>query len=78
MMSVHFEPPCIQYESLPTILNLVAIATLQFWRCPRLFMFCTNNTWTDYLAHTLAYFDKMKSNFTEHSREEFEKLIRGR
>jgi hypothetical protein len=77
-MSVGFEPPCIKYEGLPTIINRVAIATLQFWRCPRLAVICTDSTWTDYLAHTIAYFDKIKSNFTEHSREEFEKLLRGR
>jgi len=41
-------------------------------------MICTDNSGTDYLAHSVAYFLKMKSNFTEHSREEFEKLLRGR
>jgi len=41
-------------------------------------MICTDNSSTDYLAHTIAYFDKMKSNFTGHSSGESEKLLRGR
>lgn len=77
-MSVGFEPSCIKYEVLPTIINRAAIATLQFWRCPHLVMICTDTTWTDYLAPTIAYLDKMKSNFTDNSRDEFEKLLRGR
>jgi hypothetical protein len=60
------------------IIYRVAIAALQFCKCPHLAMIGTDSNWNDYLAHTIAYFDKMKSNFAEHSREEFEKLLRGR